>query len=124
LASRLKGFRGVISLAGVCDLRRAWELKLSNNAVGEFLDGSPEQVPEHYREASPIEIPVAISQRILHGRDDDVVPVELSRSYAEKKTKQGEHVRFTEIAQAGHFDLIDPRTKAWEMVENAVVGLI
>ena len=124
LASRLKGFRGVVSLAGVCDLRRAWELKLSNNAVGEFLDGSPEQVPEHYREASPIEIPIAISQRILHGRDDDVVPVELSRSYAEKKTKQGEHVQFTEIAQAGHFELIDPRSKAWEIVEHAVLGLI
>src|SRR5262252_7981077 len=75
LASRLKGFRGVVSLAGVCDLRRAWELKLSNNAVGEFLDGSPDQVPEHYREASPIEIPVKIPQRIVHGHDDDVVPV-------------------------------------------------
>lgn len=124
LASRLKGFRGVVSLAGVCDLRRGWELKLSDNAVGEFLDGSPAQVPEHYREASPIEIPVAISQRILHGRDDDIVPLELSRSYAERKNKQGERVQLQEIAQAGHFELIDPRGKAWEMVEKSVLTLL
>jgi acetyl esterase/lipase len=124
LASRLKGFRGVVSLAGVCDLRRGWELKLSDNAIGEFLDGSPAQVPEHYREASPIEIPVAISQRILHGRDDDVVPLELSRSYAERKSKQGERLQLQEIAQAGHFELIDPRSKAWEIVEKSVLALL
>ena len=123
LASRLKGFRGVVSLAGVCDLRRAWELKLSNNAVGEFLDGSPEQVPEHYREASPIEIPVKISQRIVHGHDDDVVPVELSRTYVEKKSAQGEHARLLEIPQAGHFELIDPRSKTWPTVERTVLEL-
>ena len=124
LASRLKGFRGVVSLAGVCDLRRAWELKLSNNAVGEFLEGSPDEVPEHYREASPIEIAIKIPQRIVHGHDDDVVPVELSRSYVEKKSGQDEHVRLVEIPQAGHFELIDPRSKAWGTVERSVLELI
>jgi acetyl esterase/lipase len=32
----------VVSLAGVVNLQRAWELHLSNNAVVEFLGGKPE----------------------------------------------------------------------------------
>jgi acetyl esterase/lipase len=124
LASRRNRLRGVIALAGVCDLRRGWELKLSNNAVGEFLGGSPTQVPEHYHEASPIEVSIGIPQRILHGPEDDVVPIEISRSYAERKNRQGEHLQFLEIRNAGHFELIDPRSKAWETAERIVIELL
>jgi acetyl esterase/lipase len=124
LASRQKRLRGVISLAGVCDLRRGWDLKLSNDAVVGFLGGSPTQVPEHYHEASPIEIPVSVPQCILHGSEDDVVPIEISRTYAEQKKRQGEHLQFLEIRDAGHFELIDPRSNAWETVQRTVRQLL
>src|SRR5213080_1703337 len=42
--------------AGVLDLRRAWELGLSDNVVEEFLGGTPRQVPERYASASPIQL--------------------------------------------------------------------
>lgn len=124
LASHAANIRGVIALAAVCDLRRAWDLRLSNNAAGDFLGGSPDEVPEHYAEASPIELPISAQQRLIHGVEDQIVPIELSRRYAEEKIKRGEHVKLTEIAGAGHFELIDPRTPAWQKVEQSVLELL
>ena len=44
------GLAAVVSLAGVVDLERAYELHLSNDAVVDFLGGTPNPlVPEHYR---------------------------------------------------------------------------
>ncbi len=55
-AQHKMALRGAVSLAGVLDLRRAWELHLSNNVVEELLGGSPGQQAERYRQASPIEL--------------------------------------------------------------------
>ncbi|MFL6301718.1 MAG: alpha/beta hydrolase, partial [Terriglobales bacterium] len=41
LASRGKNLRGVVALAPVSNLRRAYYLHLSNDAVGGFLGGTP-----------------------------------------------------------------------------------
>src|SRR5262245_10884644 len=46
LAARKKLLAGAISLAGVLDLRRAWELQLSNGVVIDLLGGTPEDVPD------------------------------------------------------------------------------
>src|SRR6476469_9369451 len=54
-AQKPRGLRGVVSLAGLSDLRRAWELRLSNGAVSELLGGPPEKVPDRYHAASPME---------------------------------------------------------------------
>src|SRR5690242_14041550 len=45
--------RAAIALAGVLDLRRAWELHLSDDAAREFLGGTPDQHPARYAAASP-----------------------------------------------------------------------
>jgi acetyl esterase/lipase len=37
---------GAVSLSGVADLDRAWELGLSNTVVADFLGGGPLDVPE------------------------------------------------------------------------------
>jgi pimeloyl-ACP methyl ester carboxylesterase len=122
LAAHEETVRNCISLAGVLDLRRAWELHLSNDAVVEFLGGTPEQVPEHYREASPMELSIrGASQVIVHGTADEVVPIAISRDYAQRKKKLGEQVQFVSIRKANHFDVIDPQSKAFHtVVENAL----
>src|SRR5437867_4428225 len=49
LFSRPKGFfRGIVSLAGVADLRAAWKLHLGDGAVGRLMGGKPEEAPERY----------------------------------------------------------------------------
>ena len=75
VAFRKKLLTGAISLAGVVDLRRAWELHLSNNVVADFLGGSPDQVPDRYDFASPFEhLPLGIPQKLFHGTADESVP--------------------------------------------------
>jgi acetyl esterase/lipase len=122
-ARQAPGLRGVVPLAAVSDLRQAWELHLSNDAVVGLLGGTPKEVEEHYAEASPIEIAIPVPQRLIHGAEDEIVPIAMSRAYLAKK-KASEDVRLIEPPQCDHFDLIDPRSKAWPRVEEAVLGLL
>lgn len=117
--------RGVVSLAPVANLRRAWEWKLSGNVVEEFLEGSPAQAPERYRAASPMEmLPLGVKQRLIHGDRDDVVPVAMSREYAAAARAAGDDCTLTEPGGAGHFELIDPRSSAWASVRDTIEGLL
>jgi acetyl esterase/lipase len=124
LAGFEKSVTRVLSLAGVLDLRRAWELHLSNDAVVEFLGGTPLEVPDHYREASPAEraIPHTV-QKLIHGTADDTVPYEISINYAEHKKKAGEKVELITLPKIGHFEIVDPGSSVWKQVEQAFVSL-
>lgn len=121
LAAHEPSITHALSLAGVVDLERAYQLHLSNDAVVEFLRGRPGEVPEHYREADPMQLSLSRAQQwLIHGADDDVVPVAFSRDYVTAKTKRQEQAQLIEIPRAGHFDVIDPRTAAWKDVVMAV----
>lgn len=121
LAAHERSLGQAISLCGVVDLQKAFALHLSNDAVVEFLGGKPTDVPEHYREADPAELKIPHARQwLLHGADDDTVPPAFSRDYAAQKNKAGEHVELVEIAHAGHFDLIDPRSGAFKKVKATV----
>jgi len=122
---RVLPLKGVVPLAPVADLRRAWELKLSGNVVAEFLGGSPEEVPGRYRAASPIEmVPIGVKQRVIHGDRDDVVPLSMSREYVSAARKGVDDATLTEPKGAGHFELIDPRTEAWGRVRDTIEKLL
>ncbi len=109
--------RGVVGLAPVSDLRRAWSLDLSGGVVAEYLGGTPEQVPARYASSSPIELlPIRVPQRLVHGTADDVVPFEMSESFA----RVSKNARLRAIRGAGHFDLIDPRSRAWPVVRESL----
>lgn len=128
LAAHEPSITRVISLAGVVDLHRAFELHLSNDAVVEFLRGTPAEVPDHYREADPMQLAIPQARQwLIHGAADDVVPPSFGRDYVAKKKRSGEEkedVHLLEIAGASHFDLIDPRTAAWQQVEQTVMQLL
>jgi acetyl esterase/lipase len=125
LAAHEPTVKRVISLAGVVDLQRAWELHLSHDAVVEFLGGKPNHLSDHYRQADPMQLSISqATQWLIHGKQDDVVPPEFSRQYVERKKKRGEHVHLLEIERAGHFELIDPDSDAWPQVQDAVLHLL
>jgi pimeloyl-ACP methyl ester carboxylesterase len=91
----------------------------------DFLGGKPDQVPEHYREADPIELSIPQARQwLLHGSDDDTVPPEFSRNYIAQKKKTGESAQLLEIPHAGHFELIDPAADAFKNVKNAVLSAV
>lgn len=126
LAAHEPTIKRVVSLAGLVDLQKAWELHLSNDAVVAFLGGTPSEVHEHYAEADPMRltIPRSTTQWLIHGAGDDIVPSYFSRNYAQTKQTAGADGHYLEISTAGHFDLIDPRSRAWPKVEDTVRHLL
>lgn len=103
----------VVPLAAVSDLRRAAQLRLGGGVVEVLLGGSPSKVPERYKSSSPMELlPIASPQRVIHGEQDDIVPFAMSRDFV----KASKNAKLIAIPNAGHFDLIDPRSAAWPTV--------
>ena len=116
--------RGVASLAGLCDLRRAWELRLSNGAVEQLLGGTPQAVPARYVAASPYELlPLGVPQVLIHGTADAAVPVELSERYYRRARALGDPVALVTLPNTGHFELIDPQSPAWPIVQEKLQRL-
>ncbi len=110
-----------LALAGVLDLRRAWELHLSNDAVVEFLGGTPVDVPEHYHEASPAQRAIPQARQVLvHGTADTAAPYEISKSYAETKKKSGERVELITLQDVGHFEIVDPVSAVWPKILESI----
>ncbi len=127
LAAHEPAIQNVLVLAGVVNLQEAYKLALSNNAVVEFLGGTPSEVPDHYREANPMQFSIGHGRQwLIHGTADDIVPLAFSRSYARHAIDEHrrDKVRLVEIDDAGHFDLIDPRTAAWKQVKSCILQLL
>ena len=125
LAAHESGITRAVSLAGVVNLDRAFQLHLSKDAVVEFLGGRPTEVPDHYREADPMRLSIPQARQwLVHGSADDVVPVAFSRDYVSAKQTRKEDVQLLEIRGAGHYDVIDPRTEAWKAIERTLLDLL
>ncbi len=114
-----------ISLAGITDLRTAWKQQLGHGAVTRLLGGTPDQHPDRYNAASPIELlPTGTRQVLVHGTRDDIVPVSQSETYVEKARQQGDRATLIKLDHIGHFELIDSQSEAWSAVTNAVLPLL
>jgi pimeloyl-ACP methyl ester carboxylesterase len=120
-AQKALPLRGVVPLAAVSDLKLGWKLRLSGGIVGEYLGGTPEQVPDRYASSSPMQLlPMSVPQRVLHGTQDNIVPFEMSQQFA----KASKNATLVPIEGAGHFELIDPRSTAWPVVlRNVALNL-
>ena len=104
--------------AGVCDLAGAY-VRWRGGAARALMGGGPEQVPERYAVGDPIAlVPADVPVLLVHGVLDEVVSVELARSYAQASAAAGGDVELVEIAgRAGrHRAHIDPRGAAWAAV--------
>ena len=122
---RKQAITKAISLAAVSDLRMAWKHKLGHGIVTRLMGGTPDEYPDRYDAASPIELlPTGVSQALVHGADDDTVPVSLSEAYVEKAEKLGDWPTLVKLDGVSHFELIDPESKAWPRVASVVMSLL
>jgi acetyl esterase/lipase len=117
--------RGVVSLAGVVDLAQGHALRLGDGIVETFVGGTPDSVPERYRTASPAALqPLGLPQVLLHGTEDDTVPVAMSEDFCARGRALGDSVRCVPLPGAGHFEVIDPRSREWPHVVEALRSLL
>jgi len=124
-AHRKVSVTGAVSLAGVLDLRRAWELNLGDGVVAEFLSGSPEDVPERYVAASPVELlPFDIPTRIFHGNNDTRVPFEIAERFAQKAAATKMDFELITLEGADHFEIIDPTQPECTLVQRVIADLL
>ncbi len=117
---------GVVSLAGITDLRTFGARSGScSAAVATLLGGSADDQRARYSAVSPVELlPLGIPVRLVHGTADKSVPVEQSLDYAAHARVAGDDVKSSIIPDAGHFDLLEPGTVAWPAVTRAVRELL
>ncbi len=108
-----------VGQAAVADLHRAFELELSGGVVSELLGGDPTDQPTRYAFASPRALlPLRIPQLLVHGTSDDVVPVEIARSYAKAAQEAGDATALLELPAADHFAHLDVLSPAWAAVRG------
>jgi acetyl esterase/lipase len=112
------GLTGVVSLAGVLDLERAYESAVGGGAIEAFLGGTPATAAAHYAAADPMRRPPGIPTVLLHGEDDLEVPLEQSERYAGRH--HGALVRLRVVPGCGHYGLIDPQHPAFAEVLAAL----
>ncbi|MGM0834701.1 MAG: alpha/beta hydrolase family protein [Bacillota bacterium] len=114
----------VISLAGVTDLVKMWEIheqKKMKSHVAALLDGSPEEVSVRYKMTSPVELlPIKIEQVLIHGELDRHVPADLSKDYYKFAVEKGENVKLVILPYIEHFKIIDPTSSAWSSVVDSI----
>ena len=117
------GICGVVSLAGISDLKKY--RPNCDDSVNKLLGGSPEQFPERYQQTSPIELlPLKVPLRLIHGKLDRIVPLELAKDFEAAAKQKGDKVALTILDTAGHFDLISPASSAWAAVAESVRTLL
>jgi acetyl esterase/lipase len=116
---------GAVALAGVCDLRAGWRLRLSDGVIGQLMGGSPTDPPDRYIAASPADLlPLGVPQTLIHGTADDSVPYALSRDYAAAASAAGDRAELVTLDNVGHFELVDPTAPQWHSVRDATLTLL
>lgn len=116
---------GVVSLAGVNDLRAAAEAGVCGDAVRQLLGEPGPELDDRLRQSSPLElVPLGVPQRLVWGALDELVPAEQSDRYEAAARQAGDAVGLVRVEGAGHFELIDPRSAAWPAVRQALGELL
>jgi len=117
--------RGFLSLAGFTDLEACVEEGLLAGACVNVLGGTPSEVPARYRQASPAaRLPTGQRQRLVHGIDDDIVPVRQSQDYTALAQAAGDPAEVVTVPDAGHFQLIDIQHPAYGEVLTQISRLL
>ena len=105
--------KGVVNLDGPGDLKVLLPMQrqvCGAPVITQLLGGTPEERPEHYREASPIELlPQGIPQELFAGR----MFASQAPAYEKAAKRAGDAVNAVVLPKAGHFVFVDPGSTAW-----------
>lgn len=104
---------GLIGLAGAYDVRRVPEI------AGSLFGETEQDDPARWREGNPLtwvgERPAELSVLLLHGQEDDVLPVEMTQDFASALRSARHAVEVQVVSDVDHMGIFLP---------NAVSGRI
>ena len=116
--SRSPDVLGVIGLAPAPGLDDLHEREVCGHVIDKLMGGSPTDHPDRYRLADPIHTALSVPQILITGgRDTGWTPS--GRRYFRIAKARGDDVEMIEIAEAGHFELIDPDSSSFPVVLEA-----
>jgi len=114
---------GVLALGTPGDLatfRRRETDVCGRPVVTDLLGGGPDQVPERYAQASPIEmLPLGVPQILVTASADFVESPAEGAAYVAAVRRAGDSARQLVIPDAGHFEYLSPSSAAWPAVRKA-----
>lgn len=112
---------GVITLAGINDLA-AYHADGPDacggpSTIDQLVGAEHRTLADRYADTSPAAmLPLGVPQTVVSGELDPIVPARFGHAYAQRATAAGDSVREVTEPGAGHFELIDPRSSAWNSV--------
>ncbi len=109
--------RGVVGLAAITDIvRYAQGDNSCQTATPQFMGATPEQEPQRYRAANPVQAEIHPETYLLHGGADAIVPP------LQQTLLTGAHTVVE--PNAGHFDWIHPGSAAFEQLITVLQSLL
>ena len=107
----------MVALAPVTDTARTHAEALGEAAAAEYFGAGPAVDPARYTDASPIaRLPVGRPALLVHGSDDDRVPMRHTLDFLAAALEAGDAVDAVLPHRLGHREAIDPGHGAWRGV--------
>ncbi len=112
-----KSFDSVVALAPVTDAARIYTERWGDDAAQEYFQRSPEAAPTLYASASAVhQAAVGTNLLVVHGNNDDRVPLRHSLDYVAAQWESGAAVDTLFLAFLDHLECIDPQHAAWTYI--------
>lgn len=119
---------GIVALGGVMDMREfqvRQRQTCGNPAIESVLGGLPDEVPERYREVSPIErLPLGVPHVHIAGALDRIAPHAVVDAFARRARAAGDSVVVITVPDLGHHDVMAPTTPGGTAAIEAVRALL
>jgi acetyl esterase/lipase len=114
---------GVVALAAIADLAAGARWNLCGTACVDLIGGHPDEFPDRYRQASPVELlPLGVPQWHLVGGHDEIVPPAFLEAHV-AVAKQHDPVRLDILPRSAHFEVVFPSADSWPSVQSAILSL-
>ncbi|TDR82243.1 alpha/beta hydrolase family protein [Paludibacterium purpuratum] len=103
----------VVGLAPITDLARCFAHLREPGVIAELMGGTPDEQQQRYRQASPLNLlPLGLPQLIIHGSEDEEVPLRWSSDYVTRACSAGDDAKLATIAGMDHMAFLDPASPA------------
>ena len=111
-----------IAQAPITDLVGADRAKLSDDgdAVRRWIGCAPEEDESLWSNLNPVDNPPVAPVLLIHGEEDDEVPIEQSETYARVMKAKGSDVQKVWLP-GYHYSIIDVASDDWLVILNAIL---